>query len=201
MRTRKRLGDNRGISKSLFKVVRVAVVSAALCHPARGEGTSGVNPPAAVPPPLLKEGYTFFETGHRQAAPNLALTSLKGKAVNLSDFKGKVVVLNFWATWCAPCITEIPSLIALQKQYADRGVIMIGASVDKELQPVEQFVAKMQLNYPVVLCDPKAAAGGGIDVFPTTLIIDQQGNLAAIYRGAADGPAFENGILKILAQK
>ncbi|MFN2476416.1 MAG: TlpA family protein disulfide reductase [Chthoniobacterales bacterium] len=136
----------------------------------------------------------------QKAAPDWQLKDLDGKSVKLSDFKGKVVILNFWATWCPPCRKEIPTFVSLQKQYADNGLVIVGVSLDeKGPGVVKPFVAKMGINYPVVMGDPKTAAEyGGIGVVPTTFIIDRNGKLAAQHEGDAERATFESEIKPLL---
>ncbi len=139
-------------------------------------------------------------TGKVQAAPAWTLQNLEGKSVKLTDFKGKVVVLNFWATWCPPCREEIPDLIALQKQYAAQGVVVVGVSMDEgDAAPVARFAKKMGINYPVVMGKPETAeAYDGIQVLPTTFIIDRQGNVVDGLQGATDRAGFEAKIKPLL---
>ena len=135
-----------------------------------------------------------------KAAPEWQLKDLEGKAVKLSDFKGKVVILNFWATWCPPCRREIPSFVSLQKQYGDKGLVIIGVLLDeKGPGVVKPFVAKMGINYPIVMGDPKTAADyGGIAVVPTTFVIDRNGKIAAEHQGDAERATFESEIKPLL---
>ena len=94
-------------------------------------------------------------------APAWKLNGLDGKAVQSSDFKGKVVVFNFWATWCPPCVKEIPDFIEVQKEFKEKGVVFIGVSVDrpaaekKTTAKVKAFVEKMKINYPIVWGDKR----------------------------------------------
>ena len=127
------------------------------------------------------------------AAPGWQLPNLEGKTVRLSDFKGKVVVLNFWATWCPPCREEIPDLIALQKKYADKGVVVLGISMDGGgPAQVAKFAKAKGINYPIFMGDQRtAAAYGGIEAIPTTFIIDRKGNVVGGVEGATDRADFE----------
>ncbi len=138
--------------------------------------------------------------GGHDAAPDWHLTNVDGKPVKLSDFKGKVVILNFWATWCPPCRKEIPTFISLQKQYGDKGLVIVGISLD-EGGPgvVKPFVSRAGINYPVMMGDQKTAADyGGIEVVPTTFIIDRNGRIAAEHQGEAERAAFEAEIKPLL---
>jgi len=133
-------------------------------------------------------------------APEWQLKDLDGKSVRLSDFKGKVVVLNFWATWCPPCRREIPSFVALQKRYGARGLVIVGVSLDENgAAPVKQFASKMGINYPVVMGDAKVTAEyGGIPVVPTTFVIDKKGKIVATHDGDAEQSVFEAEIKPLL---
>lgn len=135
-----------------------------------------------------------------RTAPDWQLKDLDGKPVKLSDFKGKVVLLNFWATWCPPCRREIPAFVSLQKQYAAQGLVIIGVSMDQGgPAAVKPFIKKMEINYPVVMGDEKvAAAYGGIQVVPTTFIIDKAGKVAAQHEGDAERETFEADIKPLL---
>jgi thiol-disulfide isomerase/thioredoxin len=135
-----------------------------------------------------------------RSAPDWQLKDLDGKPVKLSDFKGKVLILNFWATWCPPCRKEIPTFVSLQKQYAPKGLAIVGVSLDeKGPGVVTPFVAKMGINYPVVMGDPKIAADyGGIAVVPTTFVIDRNGKVVAEHQGDAERATFEGEIKPLL---
>ncbi len=134
------------------------------------------------------------------AAPAWQLQDLQGKSVKLSDFKGKVVLLNFWATWCPPCREEIPDLISLQKQYAGQGLVIIGISMDEGGPAgVQRFAKKYGVNYPIVMGDDKVSeAYGGIQVLPTTFIIDRKGKVVDGLLGATDRAGFEAKIKPVL---
>ncbi len=137
---------------------------------------------------------------HGKAAPAFELKDLDGRIVKLSDFKGKVVLLNFWATWCPPCREEIPDLIALQNKYRDKGLVVLGVSLDqKGPAPVKSFVGRMKINYPVVIGDEKTAMNyGGIQAIPTTFYVDRNGKIAGVQEGGADGKTFEQALQPLL---
>lgn len=131
------------------------------------------------------------------------LKNLDGKSVKLSDFKGKVVILDFWATWCPPCREEIPGFIELQKQYGDKGLTVIGISLDQGgSEVVSAFVKAEKINYPIVLGDEAVAHNyGDIQAIPTTFIIDPNGNIVGAHQGATDKSVFEDEIKKLLPAK
>jgi len=118
-------------------------------------------------------------------APDFTLVNVDGKNVSLSDYQGKVIIVDFWATWCPPCRKGIPDLIELQKEYKDK-LAVIGISLDRENTKagVPDFVNTMGINYPVVYFNDKVINDyGGINAIPTTFIIDKNGNIIKKYVG------------------
>jgi len=136
----------------------------------------------------------------QHAAPDWHLNDVDGKPVKLSDFRGKVVILDFWATWCPPCRAEIPGFVALQKKYADKGLTVIGVSLDEQgASVVKPFMQRFSMNYPVVIGNDKVTAEyGGISAIPTTFIIDREGNVVRAHEGFADQATFESEISPLL---
>jgi peroxiredoxin len=136
----------------------------------------------------------------RHNAPDFALKDGDGKLVHLSDYRGKVVLLDFWATWCGPCKIEIPWFKEFQRKYQERGLVVLGVSMDDEgWEVVKPFVAREKMNYRVCIGnDQTAQLYGGIDALPTTFLIDREGKIAAVHVGLADRKEFENGIEQLL---
>lgn len=128
------------------------------------------------------------------------LKDVDGKLVKSSDFAGKVVILDFWATWCGPCRMEIPGFIELQKQYADKGLVVVGVSLDQDgASVVKNFMEKTGVNYPVVLGDEKIVnAFGGVEGIPTTFVIDRDGKIIRKHVGYTAKAEFEAEIKPLL---
>jgi peroxiredoxin len=138
----------------------------------------------------------------RKAAPDFALTNLSGQTVRLSDFKGKIVLLDFWATWCPPCRMEIPNFVQLQKQYADRGFTVLGIALDDEgAAVVKPLAQKLGVNYPLVIGNTQVAeAYGGIQALPTTFLIGRDGAILKTFVGARDKSEWEQTIQTAIQQ-
>lgn len=113
-------------------------------------------------------------------APNFTLTDASGKRVSLKDFRGKVVLLNFWATWCGPCQVEIPWFVQFEKQFGSKGLAIVGVSMDEDgWKAIDPFVQKRHINYTILLGnDSVATLYGGLDALPTTYILDREGRIA-----------------------
>jgi len=133
-------------------------------------------------------------------APDFALTDLSGKTVHLSDFKGKVVIVDFWATWCGPCRVEIPDFVKLQSKYKDKGLEIVGLSLDADGEKaVKPFVDKHDINYTMLLAnDETAKSYGGILGIPTTFVIDRQGRIVQKFVGVMPAKTFEDTIQPLL---
>jgi len=118
-------------------------------------------------------------------APQFSLANLDGKNVSLKDFADKVMVVDFWATWCGPCREEIPHLNKLYENYRGKGLVVVGISMDAEgPEVVKQFAKELRMEYPVVMGDENVQQDfGGIVGLPTTFIIDRKGNIVKKYTG------------------
>jgi peroxiredoxin len=137
---------------------------------------------------------------NRKAAPDFTLKDADGKNVRLSDYRGKVVLLDFWATWCGPCRIEIPWFTDLEQRKKDKGFAVVGVSMDDDgWKVVKPFVAEMKMNYRVVLGNDDIAKNyGGLDALPTTFLIDREGKIASVHVGVASRKDFENGVDELL---
>jgi len=134
------------------------------------------------------------------AAPDFSLTDISGNKLNLSDYKGKVVMLDFWATWCGPCRIEIPGFIELQSHYANQGFTIVGVSMDDSSEPVVEFYRQFHMNYPVAMGNARLEElYGGILGLPTTFLIGRDGRIYARHEGATDVSVFEDEIKQLLA--
>ncbi len=116
----------------------------------------------------------------RKIAPDFTLTDAAGKEVKLSDYRGKVVLLNFWATWCGPCTLEIPWFVEFEQEYKSKGFEVIGVSMDEEgWKAIKPYIAERKINYRILLGnDSVTQLYGGVDSLPTTFIIDRDGKFA-----------------------
>ena len=144
----------------------------------------------------------------RKAAPDFELKDATGKNVKLSDFKGKVVLLNFWATECGGCRLEIPWFIEFDRTYKAQGLQTLGASMDISYEGlkgpeegwarVKPFVAAHKVSYPVLLADDHTTKAYALDALPTTYLIDKEGRIAATYTGLVDKGNVEINIRMLL---
>ncbi len=139
-------------------------------------------------------------SGSFPQAPEFSLVSLSGDRLNLQDYRGKVVLLDFWATWCGPCRIEIPGFVRLQEKYGAQGLVIIGVSMDDGPQPVRQFYKEFRMNYPVAMgSDKLGELYGGILGLPTSFLIGRDGRIYAKHVGLTDEAVFESEIKELLA--
>ena len=133
-------------------------------------------------------------------APNFVLQDRNGEQVRLSDYAGKVIALNFWATWCSPCKLDVDWLNELQRRNAGRGLAVIGIALDEEGWPVIQpFLSKFRVKYPVLLGNRHIRElYGGIDVLPMIFLIDRAGRIADVHAGIINRKAFERNVDSLL---
>lgn len=136
------------------------------------------------------------------SAPDFTLADLAGKTYSLSRYRGQVVLVNFWATWCPSCRDELPALEGLFHKYNAKGLVILAPSVDEDgRKALLPFLASHDVSYPVLLCDPKTAGAYQIFGLPTSFLIDAQGRLARVYAGPLALPEAENDILQELNRR
>jgi peroxiredoxin len=137
----------------------------------------------------------------RTYAPDFALPDSQGNTIRLSAYRGQVVVVNFWATWCNPCLVEIPWFIEFQQKHGSAGFTVIGVSLDEGWAEISPYMAKQAINYPVVLGKMDVLQSySGLESLPTTLILDRQGRVSATHVGLVSKSVYEHDILTALAE-
>ena len=137
---------------------------------------------------------------HGVKAPDFTLVSLDGSKVKLSDYRGKAVLLNFWATWCPPCKVEMPWFADLQKQYAKDGLVVLGIAMDdSEPATIAKFTSELGVNYPVLLGTNEVSDNyGDVQYLPTTFYIGRDGSIVDKMTGLLDRQEIENAVKKAL---
>lgn len=139
----------------------------------------------------------------RKPAPEFTLSDANGSSVKLSDYRGKVVLLNFWATWCGPCTLEIPWFIDFEREFKSRGFEVVGISMDEDgWAAIKPYVAEHKMNYRVLLGDDSVSQlYGGVDALPTSFVIDRDGRIASVHVGLAEKDEYLNEIQSLLGEK
>ena len=174
--------------KRLSIVVLVVAVTVALILVARFRGSHRPSTAALL-------------SVHTQIAPDFVLESLDGKTVHLSDFRGKAILLNFWATWCQPCKIEMPSFEQLQKQYGPEGLQVIGVAMDDaRKEDIAKFAKNLGVDYPILLGKESVGnAYGGVQFLPATFYLGRDGKVVDKVFGLKGRDEIEGIIKKILA--
>ncbi len=157
-----------------------------------GLGTTGL---------LLLSTMTFGEPTPRSAAPDFALRDAKGAVVKLSDYKGQVVLLDFWATWCGGCKQEIPWYLEFDQKYRTKGLTSIGVAMDDEgWKTVTPWLAEHPISYTIVTGDKAIVDHYHVTNMPVTLLIDRNGRIAESHVGVVDKAKWEEEIQKLLQE-
>ena len=141
-------------------------------------------------------------TASEASMPSIVMKDLNDRDVTLSQYKGQVVLVNLWATWCEPCKVEIPWMIEFQKKYSSRGFTILGVSMDEDgWKDVKPYVELKKINYRVVIGDDQTAnLYGGVDSLPTTFILDRDGKIAAVHVGLVSKSDYASDIEQVLAK-
>lgn len=146
--------------------------------------------------------HTDAAPGTRKTAPDFSVGDSQGKRVELTDFRGKVVLLDFWATWCHGCKTEIPWFMEFHKKYQRNGLAVIGVSMDEDgWKSVKPFVEEWKIKYPIVVGNQELAKLYSVEAMPVTLLIDRKGRIAATHEGVVQKDAFEQELKNLLQEK
>ena len=190
----------------LLAAAAVAVWGAA--WPLAGEdGCCGAKKaaPARTDPTADKED----EGKALEAAPDFTITDVNGNELKLSALKGKVVLLDFWATWCPPCVAEIPAFVELHNEYKDKGFVVVGIAMEKDsnVEKLRKWMAKKKMEYPVALDTEREVVElykdvpgtNGLKGIPTTILIDAEGKVRKVWVGGQPKAKFEKAIKKLIA--
>jgi cytochrome c biogenesis protein CcmG/thiol:disulfide interchange protein DsbE len=155
--------------------------------------------PFGVRPLPAQTKDTMTPQAQRKIAPDFTLPDADEKPITLSAYRGKVVLLDFWATWCHGCKTEIPWYIEFSKQYQNQCLAVIGVSMDDEgMKVVKPFLAARKINYPVVIGNDALGKQFNLESMPLTLLIDRDGRIAVSHAGIVDKEDFESHIRELL---
>jgi len=132
-------------------------------------------------------------------APEFARKALDGSTVDLKSYRGKIVLLDFWATWCAPCLVEMPTFARWEKEYGPQGLTVIGVSLDDDEATARKAVNKLKPGYTIVMGDAKLGTlYGGVMGLPLIFLIDEDGVVRARFQGETDPKAIESAIKRLL---
>ena len=148
----------------------------------------------------LESAHALTAEKERQTAPDFTLKDATGKTVRLSDYRGKVVLLNFWATWCGPCKIEIPWFMEFEQKHKDQGFAVLGVSMDDDgWDAVKPFLERQRINYRVVMGTPEIGElYGGVESLPTTFLIDRDGRVASVHIGLVGKRDYQDDIDRLL---
>lgn len=149
---------------------------------------------------ISKVNYSISKEITLTKAKPFILKDMNGKTIKLSDFIGKAVIIDFFATWCPPCRSEIPHFVDLHKKYSKKGFVMLGIGLDADDKAnMNSFIKKYAIKYPILVADEKVKKDyGGIRSIPTTFVINKKGQIYKKYIGYEEKKIFENDILSIL---
>ncbi|MBW3624268.1 MAG: redoxin family protein [Armatimonadetes bacterium] len=148
---------------------------------------------------FLQNPNEFLVTDEGKPAPAFTLKDLSGKPVSLADYKGKVVLADFWGTNCPPCIKAMPYLQSLHEKYGPKGFAVLGLSIDEKTAPVAQVVKRTKVTYPIAMANAKTWSAYKINALPSLVLIGRDGRIVKRYGGEADKKAMEKEIEKALA--
>lgn len=159
-------------------------------------------PPAAFLLLLALPATSLAIPQKGQPAPALKVTTTTGQQVTLANYRGRVLILDFFASWCQPCRVSIPHLVELNRRYGAQGLQILGLSLDENSEDVKEFIAEKRINYPVALTDSDLQSDYGIRSVPTLYLVNKKGVIAEKFLGYSEetGKALEAAIKKLLAE-
>lgn len=190
---------------------KVEMMICAVCGPREGAGAEPVKATATYKRKsysfcatqckvqFLENPTQFLVTDEGKPAPAFTLKNLQGRNVALSDFKGKVVLADFWGTFCLPCVAALPYLEALHQQYSAKGFSIVGISVDEKPGPVQKVLKKAKASYPQLRATPPVWSAYKVNTLPTLVLIGRDGRIIKRYGGEADKKAMQAEIERALA--
>ena len=155
----------------------------------------------AFAPESIWQGGGVAPASGRKATVDFTLQDIDGKSWSLAEQRGRVMLVNYWATWCPPCRQETPGLVRLANEYQGKGVEVAGISLDENLAAVREFVAEYHISYPILLPSNAANLTTMIESIPVSLLYDRQGRLAKRYVGAVSEAAFKRDVEQLLAEQ
>ena len=150
---------------------------------------------------FLKDPQSFLKTFTPGPAPGFSLKSLTGETVSLEAYKGKVVLLDFWATFCGPCVKAMPKLQKLNDQYADKGFAVLGIATDEEgAKVVAPLVSKIKVKYPILISDASAWKKYEVETLPALFLIDREGKIVKRFGGNTEHKTIEQEVVQLLGR-
>ncbi|MBA2704725.1 MAG: TlpA family protein disulfide reductase [Blastocatellia bacterium] len=155
----------------------------------------------AFAPESVWQSGSVTPAGERKAGGSFTMTNLDGNLWKLDQQRGKVVLVNYWATWCPPCRVETPGLVRLANEYQSRGVEIVGVSLDEDAGAIRPFIDDYKIPYPILLPADKSNLSLMIEALPTTLLYDRQGRLAKRYTGAVSESIFRADVESLLKEQ
>jgi thiol-disulfide isomerase/thioredoxin len=186
--------------KSRWIIAGAAALSLALLTlPLLRKNTGGGEPfrPPTATNPSATEGPSCEAQG--RATYDFVLKNQLNAPVKMVDYQGKVAIVNFWATWCGPCKTEIPDFVKLYSEYKDKGLVIVGISVDDSPEQLQAFMKEFNMNYPVLQMTPDVeTAWGPFYGYPTSFVVARDGSICTKHLGPATHAQFESEIKALL---
>jgi peroxiredoxin len=156
---------------------------------------------AIVSVPWPRRSEPLVAVKERKVLPEVALAQLEGGTWRLTEHRGKVVLMNYWASWCGPCRTETPGLVRLAVEMGPERLAVVGVSMDTgDKGPVRGFVRQMHVGYPIAFPEPMSQMTAGMAGLPTTILVDREGRVAKTYVGETREGEFRGDVEKLLGE-